>query len=366
MTFAELANKGILSQPVYEPGKPIDQVARELGLEPAGIIKLASNENPFGPSPKAVEAGERALREAHLYPDGGYYALRQKLAQKWSLGMDQFIIGDGSNELIELLGHAFLSPGVECVMHQSSFIVYKLVTLMFGAKPVEVPLVNMRQDLKTFAAAITPRTRLVFLGSPSNPVGGANTTAEVEELVRNLPPHVILVFDEAYAEYLESAPDLRPLIAAGHKLICLRTFSKIYGLASLRVGYGYAAPEMIAIVQRARQPFNVNAVAAAAAIGALDDHEFVAKCIRENRAGMLQVEATLKEIGVEFVPGTGNFILLKVGDGMRVFSELQTRGIITRPVKPYGLPEWLRITIGTRAQNDRLLAALTEVLRGNG
>jgi histidinol-phosphate aminotransferase len=364
MTFAELANKGILSQPVYEPGKPIDQVARELGLDPAGIIKLASNENPFGPSPKAVEAGERALREAHLYPDGGYYALRQKLAQKWNLGMDQFIIGDGSNELIELLGHAFLSPGVECVMHQSSFIVYKLVTLMFGAKPVEVPLVNMRQDLKTLAAAITPRTRLVFLGSPSNPVGGANTAAEVEELVRSLPPHVILVFDEAYAEYLENAPDLRPLIAAGHKLICLRTFSKIYGLASLRVGYGYAAPEMIAIVQRARQPFNVNAVAAAAAIGALDDHEFVAKCIRENRAGMQQVEATLNKIGVEFVPGTGNFILLKVGDGMRIFGELQTRGIITRPVKPYGLPEWLRITIGTRAQNDRLLVALTEVLRG--
>jgi histidinol-phosphate aminotransferase len=362
MTFADLANQGILGQPVYEPGKPIDQVARELGLDPAGIIKLASNENPFGPSPKAVEAGRRALCEANLYPDGGYYALRRKLAQKWNLGLDQFIIGDGSNELIELLGHAFLSPEVECVMHQSSFIVYKLVTLMFGAKPVEVPLVNMRQDLKTLAAAFTPRTRLVFLGSPSNPVGVANSTAEIEALVRRLPPHVILVFDEAYAEYVVVAPDLRPFIAAGHKVICLRTFSKIYGLASLRVGYGYAAPELISIVQRARQPFNVNAIGAAAAIAALDDHDFVAKCIRENRAGMEIFENALTELGVEFVPGAGNFILIKVGDGMRVFNELQTRGIITRPVNPYGLPEWLRITIGTRPQNERALAALTELL----
>lgn len=364
MTFADLANKGILTQPIYEAGKPIDQVARELGLDPAGIIKLASNENPFGPSPKAVVAGERALREANLYPDGGYYALRQKLAQKWSLGMDQFIIGDGSNEILELLGHAFLSPGVECVMHQSSFIVYKLVTLMFGATPVEVPLENMRQDLKTLAAAVTQRTRLVFIGSPSNPVGVANTQVELDEFVRALPPQVILVFDEAYAEYLENAPDLRPMIAAGRKVICLRTFSKIYGLASLRVGYGYAAPELIAIVQRARQPFNVNGVAVAAAIAALDDHEFVAQCRRENRAGLRQLESALKKLGLAFVPGTGNFVLAKVGDGMRVFTALQLRGIITRPVKPYGLPEWLRITVGTSAQNERLIVALTEVLRG--
>ncbi len=363
MTFAELANPGILIQPVYEPGKPIEQVARELGLDPTGIIKLASNENPFGPSPKAVAAGERALREAQLYPDGGYYGLRQKLAEKWKLGLDQFIIGDGSNELIELLGHAFLAPGLECVMHQSSFVIYKLVTLMFGAKPVEVPLVGMRQDLRALAAAVTPRTRLVFLASPANPVGVANTEAEITELVQALPPHVILVFDEAYAEYVDQAPDLRPLIAVGRKVICLRTFSKIYGLASLRVGYGYAAPELIAIVQRARQPFNVSGVAAAAAIAALDDHEFVDKCRRENRTGMAQLEEGFKKLGLEFVPGTGNFLLARVGDGAGVFGALQQRGIITRPVKPYGLPEWLRITVGTRAQNDRLLAALAEAVK---
>jgi len=364
MTFAQLANPGILTQPVYEPGKPIEQVARELGLDPAGIVKLASNENPHGPSPKAVAAAERALREAHLYPDGGYFALRQKLAEKFGLGMDQFIIGDGSNEIIELLGHAFLAPGVECVMHQAAFVVYKLVTVMFGAKPVEVPLVNMRQDLRALAAAVTPRTRLVFLASPANPVGATNTAAEIHELVRALPPHVLLVLDEAYVDFLDNPPDLRPLIAEGKKVICLRTFSKIYGLASLRIGFGYAAPDLIAILQRARQPFNVNGVAAAAAIAGLDDDEFVRRCRRANQAGLAQLGEGFRKLGLEFVPGQGNFLLVKVGDGQRVFGALQQRGLIVRPVKPYGLPEWVRITVGTDEQNKRLLAALAEVLRG--
>ena len=363
MTFAELANQGILTQPVYEPGKPIEQVARELGLDPAGIIKLASNENPHGPSPKGVAAGERALREAQLYPDGGYYTLRQKLSERWGLGMNQFIIGDGSNEIIELLGHAFLAPGVECVMHQASFVVYKLVTLMFGATPVEVPLVNMQQDLKMLVAAVTPRTRLVFLASPANPVGATNTAEEIFALVRALPPQVILVLDEAYADFLDAPPDLRPLIAEGRKVICLRTFSKIYGLAALRVGYGYAAAELITIVQRARQPFNVNGVAIAAAAAALDDEEFVTRCRNENRKGLAQLGEGFKKLDREFVPGGGNFLLVKVGDGAAVFEALQRRGIITRPVKPYGLPEWLRITVGTSAQNDRLLAALAKALK---
>jgi len=363
MTYAELANPGILTQPVYEPGKPIETVARELGLDPAGIIKLASNENPFGPSPKGVAAAERALREANLYPDGGYFALRQKLAVKTGLGMDQFIVGDGSNEIIELLGHAFLAPGRECVMHRSAFIVYKLVTLMFGATPVEVPLAGMRQDLGALAAAVTPRTRLVFLASPANPVGATNTAAEIAGLVRALPPQVILVLDEAYCDFLDNPPDLRPFIAEGRKVIGLRTFSKIYGLASLRVGYGYAAPELIAILQRARQPFNVNGIAAAAAVAALDDDEFVTKCRRENQAGLAQLGEGFRKLGLEFVPGQGNFLLVKVGDGGAVFGALQQQGVITRPVKPYGLPEWLRVTVGTRAQNERLLATLAGVLK---
>lgn len=362
MTYADLANKGILTQPVYEPGKPIDQVARELGLDPASVIKLASNENPLGPSPKAIAAAKRALEEAHLYPDGGYYALRERLARKWGLGMDQFIIGDGSNEVIELLGHAFLAPRVECVMNQASFVVYKLVTLMFGAKPVEVPLgPGMKQDLKALAAAVTPRTRLVFLASPANPIGTANSEQEIVELVRSLPDHVILVFDEAYAEYLAGAPDLRALMAEGRKIICLRTFSKIYGLAALRVGYAYGPRELIAIVQRARQPFNVSAIASAAAVAALDDDEFVEKCRAANRTGMDQLETGLKASGIEFVPGQGNFLLAKVGDGVAVFDALQRRGVITRPVRPYGLPEWLRISVGTPQQNERLLRELASL-----
>jgi histidinol-phosphate aminotransferase len=363
MTFAELANPGILTQPIYEPGKPIETVARELGLDPSGIIKLASNENPLGPSPLALAAATRALQEAHLYPDGGYFTLRQKLAAKSGLGMEQFVIGDGSNELLELLGHAFLSPGRECVMHQSAFVVYKLVTLMFGATPVEVPLAaGLRQDLPALRAAITPATRLVFLASPANPVGVANSADEIAALIRALPPHVVLVMDEAYLEFLENPPDLRPFIAEGHKVIGLRTFSKIYGLAALRVGYGYAAKELIAILQRARQPFNVNAIAAAAATAALDDDEFVARCRRENFAGLAQLESGFKALGLEFVPGKGNFVLAKVGDGPAVFDALQWRGVITRPVKGYGLPEWLRVTVGTKEQNERLLISLGEVL----
>jgi len=249
-------------------------------------------------------------------------------------------------------------------MHRSSFIVYKLVTLMFGATPVEVPLAGMQQDLTSLAAAITPRTRLVFLASPSNPIGAVNRAVEIMALVRGLPPHVMLVLDEAYAEYLDDAPDLRPLIAEGRKVVGLRTFSKVYGLAALRVGYGYAAPELIAILQRARQPFNVNGIAVAAAVAALDDHEFVERCRRENRAGRGLLAEGCKLLGLEFVPGGGNFLLVKVGDGTAVFTALQARGIITRPVKPYGLPEWLRITVGTPAQNERLLAALAAVIRG--
>lgn len=363
MTYAELANPGILTQPIYEPGKPIDQVARELGLDPATIVKMASNENPFGPSPKAVAAGQAALRDANLYPDGGYYLLRERLAKHWGLGMDQFVIGDGSNEIIELLGHAFLSPGVECVMPQASFIVYKLVALMFGAKPVEVPLAaGLRQDLSALRAAVTPKTRLVFLASPANPVGATNTTEEIFAFVRSLPEHVIFVFDEAYAEFLENPPDLRVLLAEGRKVIGLRTFSKIYGLASLRVGYGYAAKELVAIVQRARQPFNVSGVASACAIAALDDADFVAMVRRENRAGLAQLGAGFAKLGLEFVPGQGNFLLVKVGDGVALFDRLQRRGLITRPVKGYGLPEWLRVSVGTPAQNERLLRTMGEVL----
>jgi histidinol-phosphate aminotransferase len=361
MTLSSLVNPSVLSQPVYEPGKPIEDVARELGLDPAGIIKLASNENPLGPSPLGVAAAMKALSQSELYPDGGCVVLRQKLADRHSLAPAQFVIGNGSNELLELLGHVFLRPGDEVVMGTPAFIVYKLVTLLFGARAVEVPLVNHRHDLNALAAAITPRTKLVFLPSPNNPTGTANSAEEISTFVRGLPEHVVFVFDEAYAEFLDNPPDLRPLIAEGRKVIGLRTFSKIYGLASLRVGYGYASEELAGLLNRVRQPFNVNAIGQAAAAAALDDAEFVMHTRTVNAAGLCQLKAGFDSLGLPWVPSEANFMLLKVGDGARWFTGLQKRGMIVRPMKPYGMPEWLRVTVGTETQNARLLACLKEL-----
>jgi len=361
MNAQSLANPTVLTQPVYEPGKPIEDVARELGLDPESIIKLASNENPFGPSPLAVKAARAALSQGELYPDGGCVVLRAKLAQKLALTPEQVVIGNGSNELLELLGHVFLVPGDEVVMGLPSFAVYKLVTLLFGAKVVEVPLVNHKHDLGLLLKAVTPKTKLVFLPSPNNPTGTANTQDEIYAFVRGLPEHVIFAYDEAYSEFLDNPPDLRPLIKEGRKVVCLRTFSKIYGLASLRVGYGYASVEIAAMLNRVRQPFNVNAIGQAAAIAALDDVAFTTKCAQENRKGLKQLETGFKKLGLEFVPSVANFMLVKVGDGARVFAEMQKRGVIVRPVKSYGMPEWVRVTVGTPSQNRRLLTTLAQV-----
>ena len=362
MNFESLAKPAVLTQPVYEPGKPIEYVARELGLDPGGIIKLASNENPFGPSPKALAAARRALENGELYPDGGCFALRQKLAARFSLTPDQFVIGNGSNEIIELLGHAFVGPDDEVVMGAPAFVVYKLVTLLFGAKAVEVPLRDWRHDLPAIARAITPKTKLVYVCTPNNPTGTANTEAELFEFVRALPEHVIAVIDEAYADFLEQAPDLRPLLKEGRKVACLRTFSKIYGLASLRIGYGYASAGLCALLNRVRQPFNVNAIAQAAALAALDDEEFATRCAAANRAGLKQLEEGCRSLGLRYVPSVANFMLIEVGDGSRVFDALQRRGVIVRPVQSYGLPAWIRVTVGTPGQNARLLDELPAAL----
>lgn len=364
MNIESLAKPSVRNQPIYEPGKPIEYVARELGLDPAGIIKLASNENPLGPSPKALEAARRALENGALYPDGGCFELRRKLAARYALSEEQFVIGNGSNEIIELLGHAFLSEGDEVVMATPAFVVYKLVTLLFGAKPVEVPLRNWCHDLSAMAAAVTPKTKLVFVCSPNNPTGTANAEADLVDFVRNLPAHVVVVIDEAYAEFLPQPPDLRPLISEGANVICLRTFSKIHGLASLRVGYGYGSSALCGLLNRVRQPFNVNAIAQAAAVAALDDEEFASRTARENRGGLSQIAEGACSLGLEVVPSVANFILIKVGDGGRVFDALQRRGVIVRPVKSYGLAEWIRVTVGTRIQNERFLGELGRVLQG--
>lgn len=366
MKYAELANAGVHKQPVYEPGKPIEYVAQEFGLDPTRIAKLASNENPFGPSPQAMAAAQAALKQAHLYPDGACCQLRQAIAEVRGVNEDAIIIGNGSNEIIELLGHAFLGPGMEVVMGAQAFIVYKLVTQLFGATPVEVPMVEFGHDLKAMRAAVTAQTRLLFVASPNNPTGVANREADLIDLAESLPEHVILCLDEAYAEYLETAPDLRSLIMAGRKVFCLRTFSKIYGLGGLRVGYGYGDPELIQLLQRVRQPFNVNSVAQAAATAALADHEFVDHCRAANKTGRAQLVAGMQALGYATVGGDANFVLSNVGDGGRFFQELQQLGIILRPLVPYGMPAYVRITIGTEVENDRLLKAAADVAERAG
>ena len=366
MRIESLARPSVLSQPVYQPGKPIEYVARELGLNPAGIIKLASNENPFGPSPRAIEAATRALSQGALYPDGGCYELRRRLAFFHGLGPDQFVVGNGSNELIELLGHVFLGPGDEVVMATPAFVVYKLVTLLFGAKPVEVPLRDWTHDLSAMAAAVTSRTKLVCVCSPNNPTGTANSGEELEAFIRAMPDHVVVVIDEAYAEYLENPPDLKPLIREGKHLICLRTFSKIYGLAALRVGYGYGSSELCALLERVRQPFNVNAIGQAAALAALDDDEFAQRCAADNRAGLRTLENALRALNLNFVPSVANFLLVDVGNSDRAFRVLQSQGLIVRPVGAYGLHSWIRISVGTDAQNLQLIRALDLVIAQQG
>jgi histidinol-phosphate aminotransferase len=360
MKYAELANAGVHVQPIYEPGKPIEYVAREYGLDPTQIAKLASNENPFGASPKGIAAAQASLQTAHLYPDGSCRQLCSAIAEARGVGEDSILIGNGSNEILELLGHAFLRPGLEVVMGEQAFIVYKLVAKLFGATPVEVPMVNFGHDLKAMRAAVTDKTRLLFVASPNNPTGVANSEADLIELAESLPEHVIFCLDEAYAEYLDTEPDFRAQIAAGRKIFCMRTFSKIYGLGGLRVGYGIGDPELIQLLQRVRQPFNVNSVAQAAATAALGDQEFVNMCRVANEAGRAQLVSGLEALGFPTYGGQANFVLSNVGNGGAFFEALQQQGIIVRPLAPYGMPAYVRITIGTESENVRLLAAAGE------
>jgi len=360
---SDLAKSFLHSFPAYEAGRPIDDVARDLGLDPAGVIKLASNENAFGPSPLAVEAAKRAVEQGQFYPDGGCFLLREALSRSLGLDPGQFVIGNGSNEIIELLGHAFLEPGDEVVMGAPDFVVYRLVTLLFGSRAVEVPLVRFRIDLEGMARAVTAKTKIVFVSTPSNPTGTSTPEAELHAFVRALPGTVVCVVDEAYADYAERAADIRPLVREGRNIVGLRTFSKIHGLASLRVGYGYSTAEMASLLDRVRQPFNVNAVGQAAAVAALGDREFTRSCAAGNRRGIARLEVGFADLGLEFVPSQANFVLVKVGDGARVFDALQRRGVIVRPLKIYSLPEWIRVTAGTPDQNERLLRELAAVLR---
>jgi histidinol-phosphate aminotransferase len=357
-------NPQLTSLPVYQPGRPIEEVARELGLDAGNVIKLASNENPLGPSRLALGAMRQALRQVNLYPDGNAFYLKQKLAAKLNLTPANLILGNGSNEVIELIGHALLTPGAEVVVSQYCFAVYPIVTALFGAKLVSAPARNYGHDLEAMLAAITPNTRVVFVANPNNPTGTTVARDELRRFVDAVPTHVLLALDEAYIEFLDEPLDLLPEIRNGSRpnLILMRTFSKIYGLAGTRLGYGIGHPDCIAALEKIRQPFNINSVAQAGALAALDDTRHVERTRKTNSRGLKLYARTFRRLGLEFVPSGGNFILVRVGDGQRVFVELQKLGVIVRPMGGYQLPEWIRISIGTTKENARCLAALKTVL----
>jgi histidinol-phosphate aminotransferase len=356
-------NPALRNVPIYQGGRPIEEVAREMGLPAADIIKLASNENPLGPSPAALAAMQRVISSLHLYPDGNAFYLKRKLAEKLGLKPENLILGNGSSEIIEFAGHALLGPGVDAVMSQYSFLIYASVTRLFDANSIVVPARNYAHDLPAMLAAITPRTKVVFVANPNNPTGTLASPEEITRFVNAVPEGVLLVMDEAYIEFLEKPVDLLPLIRAGKpNLLIMRTFSKIFGLAGLRIGYGIASPELIAGLEPVRPAFNVNSIAQAGALAALEDDEHVRRTRSNNAEGLRQMSRGLRDLGLEYIPSAGNFILARVGDGKRVFEELQKAGVIVRPMGGYELPEWVRISIGTAKENARCLAALQQVL----
>ena len=366
MAFKDLARPWVTGLGVYEPGRPIEEVARELGLTDAGeIIKLASNENALGPSPKAVAAMKRVARQMHLYPDGGAFYLRQALADKLQVSADQILVGSGSNELIEFIGHVFLDESVNIVMADRAFVVYRLVADMFRARTLAVPMRDFTHDLEAMRRAITPETRVVFVANPNNPTGTCVEAAALDGFIESMPEHVVVVLDEAYVELMpqDRRPDMLRHVRAGRKVIVLRTFSKAYGLAGLRIGYGIAPAECIALMQRVRQPFNTTAMAQAAALAALDDDDYVARTRAMVSDGLDALQGAFQKMKLDYVPSSANFVMVKVGEGRKVFMAMQREGVIVRSMDPYGLPEYIRVTVGTRAENRRCLAVLKRVLK---
>lgn len=359
----QYANPQLRELVSYEPGKPIEDVAREIGLRPSDIIKLASNENPLGPSPKALEAMHRAVERANFYPDGGGYYLREAIAQKFGFKRENIILGCGSNEIIEFAGHAFLQPGDEVITADHAFAVYKLMAQLFGARTIEVPEIEFGHDLEAMARAITPRTKEIFIANPNNPTGTLVGQAEIDRFMEKVPGNVIVVFDEAYYEFLKTPPDTLKFVREGRpNVIVLRTFSKIQGLANLRIGYGIATAELIEVLQKTRQPFNVNGVAQEAALAGLADDEHREKTRQLTWQGRDYFQREFAAMGLEFVPSHANFVLVKVGNGTDVFKQLLKTGIIVRDMTSYKLPEWIRVSVGTMAQNERFVAELKRVL----
>jgi histidinol-phosphate aminotransferase len=348
----------------YEPGKPIDEVQRELGLR--RVVKLASNENPLGPSPAALAAAHAALAQGHRYPDGPGAALRQALARRHKVEAAQVVVGNGSTDIIDLLARAFLAPGHNAVISEEAFARFRQCVNARNGGAQLVPMRKHVHDLEAMAEAVDGRTRLLFVANPNNPTGTWNTRAQVDALLERLPEGVLLVLDEAYFEYADHPdyPNGLDYVRAGAPVVVLRTFSKVYGLAGLRVGYGLAGPEVVEALDTVREPFNTNLVGQAAALAALDDHGHLVRSRELNRVEKARLEQALAVRGLSFLPSLANFLCVDMGqDGTNVFKRLLAKGVIVRPLRPYGLANWLRISVGTSDENDSLLEALDTVLQ---
>ncbi|WP_298446832.1 histidinol-phosphate transaminase [uncultured Marinobacter sp.] len=367
--YQSLAVKGVQALSPYQPGKPISELARELGLHPADIIKLASNENPLGPSDKAIAAAEDALKELCLYPDGNGFDLKQKLSTYLGVSSDQITLGNGSNDVLEVIARCFAGADSEIIFSQYAFAVYPIVTQAIGAKAVAVPAKDWGHDLDAMAAAVTERTRLVFVANPNNPTGTVHDSDAIEAFLGEIPGDVLVVLDEAYYEYMtgEKDPDGVALLSRFPNLIVCRTFSKAWGLAALRVGYSISSPAIADILNRVRQPFNVNSTALAAATAVLDDKDYLQRSRAANTAGLKQLQEAFDQMGLRYIPSSGNFVAVEVGpQAMGVYQALLSQGVIVRPVTGYGMPNHLRVSVGLPEQNEQFIAALAKALAASG
>jgi len=364
MSIASLAPDYIRSIMPYQPGKPISELAREMGIEEANIVKLASNENPLGMSAQARDAVHAAVADLGRYPDGGAFALKAALCRRFGVKPEQLVVGNGSNDILELVTLAFLAPGLSAVYSRHAFAVYPLATNARGAHGIEVAARNFGHDLDAMAAAVTPQTRVVFIANPNNPTGTFVSGAALEAFLGQIPGHVLVVLDEAYTEYLvpEQRYDSIGWLERFPNLLVSRTFSKAYGLAGLRVGYAVAHPDVADLMNRVRQPFNVSSIALAAAEAALGDEEFIARSAELNRRGMAQLTEAFAAMGLEWIPSAGNFVTFKVGDAIGVNQSLLRQGVIVRPIAAYGMPHWLRVSIGLPEENARFIEALRQAL----
>ncbi|HZN26447.1 MAG TPA: histidinol-phosphate transaminase [Burkholderiales bacterium] len=364
MSVSDLAPKYIRAIAPYQPGKPISELARELKLDEASIVKLASNENPLGVSPRAQAAIRAALHDLSRYPDGNGFELKQALNRRYGIAMENIVLGNGSNDVLDLAARAFLSPESDAVYSQHAFAVYPLAVQAMGARGIEVPARNFGHDLDAMASAVTNRTRLVFIANPNNPTGTMVGADALQRFITALPSHVIIVLDEAYNEYLpaEVRFDTLSWLAGYENLVITRTFSKVYGLAGLRVGCAFSSREVADLMNRVREPFNVNSLALVAAAAALEDHEFIKKTYELNRAGMKQITGGLTALGLEYIPSYGNFVSFRVPRAAQVFQRLLEAGVIVRPITSYGMPDHLRVSIGLESENARFLDSLRRAI----